>query len=134
MLGSVGGVVLLVAAGVVLLVNVLGATSDQAKDVADDFTRLMVSGETDNAYDNYLDSSFQQEVSKEDFIAGHQELELDASCEPSYDFVDSYKVDGTKYAEVWGVLACDAQDLEFEYFLEGKDQLKLTSVWIEPVE
>ncbi|WP_461163364.1 hypothetical protein [Arthrobacter sp. R4-81] len=125
---------LLVAAGVVLLVNVLGATSDQAKNVADDFTRLMVSGETDNAYDNYLDSSFQQEVSKEDFIAGHQELQLGASCEPSYDFVDSYKVDGTKYAEVWGVLACDDQDLEFEYFLEGKNELKLTDVWIGPVE
>ncbi|MGX9901769.1 hypothetical protein ACW0JT_21430 [Arthrobacter sp. SA17] len=117
----------------VLLVNVLGATGDHAKDVADDFTSLMVSGETDNAYDNYLDSSFQQEISKEDFIAGHQELELDASCKPTYDFVDSYKVDGTKYAEVLGVLACDDKDFEFEYFLEGKNELKLTSVWIEPM-
>ena len=116
------------------MVNVVGATSNQARDVADDFTRLMVAGETDNAYDKYLHSSFQQDVSKEDFIAAHKELELDASCEPTYSGVDSYKVDGTKYAEVWGVLTCDDKDLEFEYFLEGKNELKLTDAWIEPVE
>lgn len=133
-LGSVGVVLLLIAAGVVLLVNVVGATTNQAKDVADDFTRLMVSGEADNAYDKYLDSSFRQEVSKEDFIAGHKELELDASCEPTYSGVESYKEDGTKFAEVWGVLICDDKDLEFEYFFEGRDQLKVTEVWIEPLE
>ena len=133
-LGSLGGVLLLVVAGVVLLVNVVGATTNQAKDLADDFTRLMVSGEAGNAYDNYLDASFQEEVAKEDFIAGHQELELDASCKPTYGGTDSYKEDGIKFAEVWGVLACDGKNLEFDYFFEGKDELKLTNVWFEPVE
>ena len=133
MLGSVAGVLLLVAAGVVLLINVVGATTNQAREAADEFTRLMVSGETDNAYDNYLHSSFKQAVSKQDFVAGHKELELDASCEPTYSGVNSHKVDGMKFAEVWGVLTCDDKDFEFEYFFEGKDQLKVTEAWIEPM-
>jgi hypothetical protein len=131
-LGIVGGVLLLVAAGVVLLVNVLGATTNQARDLAGRFTDLMISGETDNAYENYFAPSLQKDLPKEDFIAYFQDLELDASCEPTYSNLDSYRIDGKKVVQVRGVLACDGKNIEFEYVFEGNDGLKMTNVWMEP--
>ena len=59
--------------GVVILINVVGGATNHARGLADDFTKLVIAGETSKAYDEYLDPALQEQVSKEDVHCRHQD-------------------------------------------------------------
>ena len=81
-LGIAGGVLLLVVLGIIILVNVVGGATNQARGLADGFTKLVIAGDNP-AYDDYLDPALQEQLSKEDFIAGVESLEMDETCKPA---------------------------------------------------
>lgn len=132
-LGVVGGVLLLAILGVVILANVVAGPTNHARSLADDFTKLVIAGDTSKAYDDYLDPALQEQVSKEAFIAGIKTLEMDSSCKPSYNAVEASTVNGTKAADVVGLIACnDGKNIDLVYRFEGSDELKMINIKIKP--
>jgi hypothetical protein len=132
LLGSIGGVLLLVILGIVILVNVVGSATNEARGLADGFTKLVIAGETDKAYDDYLDPALQEQLSKEAFIAGVQSLEMDGSCKPSYNDLKVNTDTGVKAADVAGVITCNGREVNLAYRFEGTDELKMTNIKLRP--
>ena len=131
-LGSIGGVLLLVILGIIILVNVLGSATNQARGLADDFTKLVIAGENAKAYDDYLDPALYEQLSKEAFITGVESLEMDDSCTPSYNDLKVSTENGVKAADVAGVITCDGKEVDLAYRFEGTDELKMTNIKLRP--
>ncbi|KNH15364.1 membrane protein [Arthrobacter sp. ZBG10] len=131
-LAAVGGFLVLVAIGVIVLINVVGGATNQAKGLADGFTDLVIAGDTSSAYDDYLDPALQKQISKESFIAGIESLDMDASCKPDYNSVNVATENGSKSADIAGVIACDGGNVDLAYHFEGTDQLKMTNIKLRP--
>lgn len=131
-LGSIGGVLLLVILGVVILVNVVGSATNQARGLADGFTKKVIAGDTSGAYDQYLDPALQEQLSKEAFISGVKSLEMDSSCQPNYNNLKVATENGVKSAEVVGQISCTGKKVDLAYRFEGKDQLLMTNIKLRP--
>ncbi|UVJ40867.1 hypothetical protein [Arthrobacter sp. CJ23] len=131
-LGIVGGVLVLVVIGVLVLVNVVGGATNRARSLADEFTTLVVKGQTDEAYDNYIHPALQAEIDKESFKEGIQGLELDASCKPNYSSVNVKSENGSNSADIAGTLQCSGKSIELRYVFEGTDELKMSSIRLRP--
>lgn len=131
-LGSIGGVLLLVIIGVVILVNVVGSATNQARGLADEFTRKVIAGETAGAYDEYLDPALQKQLSKEAFISGVRSLEMDSSCRPAYNDLKVATENGVKSADVMGQISCTGKKVDLAYRFEGSDRLLMTSIKLRP--
>ena len=131
-LASIGGVLLLVILGVVILVNVAGSATNQAKGLADGFTKLVIAGDSSKAYDDYLDPALQEQLSKESFIAGVESLGMDDTCEPAYNDLQVATENGVKSADVAGLITCDGKNVDLAYRFEGTDELKMTNIKLRP--
>jgi hypothetical protein len=131
-LGSIGGVLLLVILGLIILVNVVGGATNQARGLADGFTKLVIAGENAKAYDDYLDPALYEQLSKEAFITGVERLEMNASCKPSYNDLKVSTENGVKAADVAGVITCDGKEVDLAYRFEGTDELKMTNIKLRP--
>jgi hypothetical protein len=133
-LGSAGGVLLLVIIGLIILVNVVGSATNQARGLADDFTKLVISGDTDQAY-GYLDPALHDQLTKETFIEGIASLELNDSCKPTYNDVQVTSENGTKSADIAGLITCDNdKKVDLAYRFEGQDELKMVNIKLRPQE
>jgi hypothetical protein len=131
-LGIVGGVLILALVGVLLLVNLVGGATNKAKGLADDFTHLVIAGETDRAYDGFLDPALQDKLSKEEFAEGVQSLHLDDSCKPTYNDLKASSENGNTSADVAGVITCDGKEVELAYRFNGGDDLKMINIKLKP--
>ena len=131
-LGIVGGVLLLVAAGVVILISVVGGATNQARGIADDFTKLIIAGEASTAYEKYLDPALMQKISPEEFAAGVESLELDGSCKPNFSSLNVSSNNGSNAADVAGSIDCDTKRVELAYRFEGRDELKMVNIRLRP--
>lgn len=131
-LGIVGGVLVLVAAGVVILLNVVGGATNQARGVADEFTKQIIAGDVNGAYEKYLDPALMEKISREEFAAGVQSLELDASCKPNYSSLNVSTDNGANSADVAGSIDCDTKHVELAYRFEGRDELKMVNIRLRP--
>lgn len=131
-LGSVGGVLLLITIGVIVLVNLVGSATSQAKGRADDFTELLISGDTDEAY-GYLDPALHTKMPKQSFISGIASLKLNDTCKTTYNNVKVGSTNGSNSADFAGVITCDAdKKVALTYHFEGGDELKLMSFKLAP--
>ncbi|NUT71721.1 hypothetical protein [Pseudarthrobacter sp. C4D7] len=131
-LGSIGGVLLLVVIGVVILVNVVGSATNEARGLADDFTRKVIAGDSSGAYDEYLDPALQKQLSKEAFISGVKSLDMDSSCQPAYNNLKVATDNGVKSAEVVGQISCSGKKVDLAYRFEGSDKLLMTNIKLRP--
>ena len=131
-LGIVGGVLLLVAVGVPLLLGIVGGQTRQASDLADSFTRLVIAGDTDKAYDEYLDPALKEQLPREDFASGIESLNLDSSCTTAFDDLKVSEDSGSSIADVAGVIQCDGKDVEMVYRFAGKADLKMVTIRLQP--
>jgi hypothetical protein len=130
--GIVGGVLLLVVVGVLLILNLVGGATRKASDLADDFTRLVIAGETDRAYDDFMDPALKEQLTKEDFASGVESLKLDPSCTTAYDDLKVSTENETNIADVAGLIKCEGKDVELVYRFAGKDELKMVSIRLKP--
>lgn len=130
--GIVGGVLLLVVVGVLLLLNLVGGATRKASDLADDFTKLVLAGETDKAYDDFMDPALKKQLTKEDFASGVESLKLDQSCATVYDDLKMSSESGSNIADVTGVINCDGKDIALVYRFAGKDELKMVNIRLKP--
>ncbi|SDK68054.1 hypothetical protein SAMN04487916_102141 [Arthrobacter sp. ov407] len=131
-LGIVGGVLLLVAAGVVILLNVVGGATNQARGLADEFTKLIIAGDVNGAYEKYLDPALMEKLSREEFAAGVQSLELDGSCKPNFSSLNVSSDNGANTADVAGAIDCDTKSVDLVYRFEGRDELKMVKIRLRP--
>ncbi len=131
-LGIAGGVLLLAIVGVVLLVNLVGGATNQARGLADDFTQRVIAGDTDKAYDDFLDPALQDKLSKEEFAAGVQSLELNNTCKPSYNDVKVSTDNGSSSADVAGVITCDGKEVDLAYRFDGNKDMKMINIKLRP--
>ncbi len=131
-LGIVGGVLLLVAAGVVILLNVVGGATNQARGIADEFTKLIIAGDVNGAYEKYLDPALMEKISREEFAAGVQSLELDGSCKPNFSSLNVSTDNGANAADVEGSIDCDTKHVDLAYRFEGRDELKMVNIRLRP--
>jgi hypothetical protein len=131
-LAGVGGVLLLVVLGIVILVNIAGSATNQARGLADGFTKLVLAGESSRAYDEYLDPALQEQLSKESFISGVASLEMDKDCKPDYRDVTVGTEGGITSADIAGVIACEGKNVDLAYRFEGTDELKMTNIKLRP--
>jgi hypothetical protein len=131
-MGIVGGVLLLVVVGVLLILNLVGGATRKASDLADDFTRLVIAGETDRAYDDFMDPALKEQLTKEDFASGVESLKLDPSCTTAYDDLKVSTENETNIADVAGLIKCEGKDVELVYRFAGKDELKMVSIRLKP--
>lgn len=131
-LGIVAGVLLLVTVGVLLLVNLVGGSTRHAGDLADSFTKLVIAGDTDKAYNDYMDPSLKEQLSREKFASGIKSLQLDPSCTTAYDDLKVSTENGNNIADVAGLIKCDGKDIELVYRFAGKDDLKLVTIKLRP--
>jgi len=130
--GIVAGVLLLVLAGVLLLVNLVGGATRQAGDLADSFTKLVIAGDTDKAYNDYMDPSLKDQLSREEFASGVRSLQLDPSCTTAYDDLKVSSQNGNNIADVAGLIKCQGKDIDLVYRFAGKDDLKLVTIRLRP--
>ncbi|MCX2747498.1 hypothetical protein OOZ51_06650 [Arthrobacter sp. MI7-26] len=130
-LGVVGTVLVLIVVGVIVLANVVGNATNRARAISDDFTRLIVNGKSEQAYDQYLNPAVAQSLPKADFVAGVAGLQLDNSCTPHYDSVMANSVNGTNTADVAGTLQCQGRSFELRYSFVGND-LKMNAISLQP--
>lgn len=130
--GIVAGVLLLVIVGVLLLVNLVGGSTRQAGDLADDFTKLVIAGDTDKAYNDYMDPSLKEQLSREEFASGVKSLQLDPSCTTAYDDLKVSTQNDNNIADVAGLIKCQGKDIEMVYRFAGKDELKLVTIKLRP--
>ena len=131
-LGIVGGVLLLVTIGVVVLLNVVGGATNQARGIADDFTKLIIAGDVNSAYEKYLDPALMQQISREDFASGVQSLELDGTCKPTFSSLNVSSSNGANAADIEGSIDCDTKHVELAYRFEGRDELKMVNIRLRP--
>ncbi|MDV8149415.1 hypothetical protein [Arthrobacter sp. B10-11] len=131
-LGIVGGVLLLAIVGVALLVNLVGGATSKAKGLAEDFTQLVIAGDTDTAYDDFLDPALQDKLSKEEFAAGVQSLELDETCKPTYNDFKVSSDNGNNAADVAGVINCEGKDVDLAYRFDGNKDMKMINIKLRP--
>ncbi|UYY82775.1 hypothetical protein OIT41_06925 [Arthrobacter sp. YA7-1] len=130
-LGAVAAFVALVIVGVVVLVNVVGSATNRAQAVSDDFTRLIVNGQSSQAYDQYMNPVLTRSLTKDKFMAGIAGLGLDNTCRPHYDSVNVGSFNGNNTADVVGTLQCQGKTLDFRYNFEGND-LKMDAIRLQP--
>lgn len=131
-LGIVAGVLLLVIIGLLILLNVVNAATNQARGLADGFTKLVLSGDTSTAYDDYLDPALKEQLSKESFIAGVKTLEMDGSCKPAYNDVKAGTENNVKSADITGLITCDGdRKIDLVYRFEG-EELKMVNIKLKP--
>ena len=131
-MGIVGGVLLLVVVGVLLLLNLVGGATRKASDLADDFTRLVIAGETDKAYDDFMDPALKEQLTKEDFASGVESLKLDPSCTTAYDDLKVSSENGTNIADVTGPSNARARTSNSYTASTGKDELKMVNIRLKP--
>ncbi len=131
-LSIVGGVIVLAVVGIVLLVNLVGNATSKARSLADEFTNLVVSGQTEQAYDNYLSQPLKDELDKDSFMDGIASLNLDASCKPNYNSVNVNNNNGNNKADLSGTLQCDGKTINLQYVFEGTNDLKMSSIRLRP--
>lgn len=131
-LAGIGGVLLLVVLGIIILVNVVGSATNQARGLADRFTTLVISGQSSQAYDEYLDPALKEQLSKEAFISGVGTLEMNDQCKPSYNDLQVTTDNGVKAADVAGVITCEGKEVDLAYRFEGTDDLKMTNIKLRP--
>lgn len=131
-LGIVAGVIVLAVVGVLILVNVVGNATSKARSLADEFTNLVVSGQTEQAYDNYLSQPLKDELDKQSFVDGIASLELDSSCKPNYNSVSVDSNNGNNKANLAGKLQCDGKTIDLQYVFEGTNDLKMSSIRLRP--
>ena len=132
-LGVVAGVLLLVIIGVVILVNVVNGATNHARGLAEEFTKLVIAGESSAAYDNYLDPALQDQVTKEAFIAGIKTLAMDNTCKPAYNDVTAGTENGIKSADIAGLITCDGdKKIDLVYRFQGTDDLKMINIKLKP--
>lgn len=130
-LGILGGVLLLAIVGVVLF-NFMGGASSKANDLADDFTQLVIAGDTDKAYDDFLDPALQEKLSKEEFAAGVQSLELNDTCKPTYNDSEVRSENGSNTADVAGVIGCDGKEVDLAYSFDSDRDMKMINIKLRP--
>lgn len=130
-LGAVAAFLALVIVGVVVLVNVVGSATNRAQAVSNDFTRLIVNGQSSQAYDQYMNPALTRSLTKDKFIAGIAGLGLDNTCRPHYDSVNVGSFNGNNTADVVGTLQCQGKTLDFRYNFEGND-LKMDAISLQP--
>lgn len=130
--GIVAGVLLLVVVGVLLLVNLVGGATRQAGDLAESFTKLVIAGDTDKAYNDYMDPSLKEQLSREKFASGVRSLQLDPSCTTAYDDLKVSSEGGNNIADVAGLIRCRGRDIDLVYRFAGKDDLKLVTIRLQP--
>lgn len=130
-LGAAAAFVALVIVGVVVLVNVVGSATNRAQAVSDDFTRLIVNGQSSQAYDQYMNPVLTRSLTKDKFMAGIAGLGLDNTCRPHYDSVNVGSFNGNNTADVVGTLQCQGKTLDFRYNFEGND-LKMDAIRLQP--
>jgi hypothetical protein len=130
-LGVVGAVLVLVIVGVIVLVNVVGSATNRARAISDDFTRLIVNGQSAQAYDQYMNPALVRSLTKDDFVAGVAGLGLDNTCKPHYDSVNVGSVNGTNTADVAGTLQCQGKNFVLRYSFVGND-LKMNAIRLQP--
>jgi hypothetical protein len=131
-LGIVAGVLLLVIIGLLILLNIVNAATNQARGLADGFTKLVLSGDTSKAYDDYLDPALKEQLSKEAFIAGVKTLEMDGSCKPAYNNVKAGTENNVKSADITGLITCDGdRKIDLVYRFEG-EELKMVNIKLKP--
>lgn len=131
-LSIVAGVIVLAVVGVLLLVNLVGNATSKARTLADEFTNLVVSGQTEQAYDNYLSQPLKDELDKQSFVDGIASLNLDSSCKPNYNSVSVNSENGNNKANLAGTLQCDGKTINLQYVFEGTDDLKMSSIRLRP--
>lgn len=131
-LSIVAGVIVLAVVGVLLLVNLVGNATSKARSLADEFTNLVVSGQTEQAYDNYLSQPLKDELDKQSFMDGIASLELDSSCKPNYNSVNVNNNNGNNKADLSGALQCDGKTIDLHYVFEGSNDLKMSSIRLRP--
>ncbi|MCR1160466.1 hypothetical protein NEK97_03225 [Paenarthrobacter sp. UW852] len=131
-LGIVAGVIVLAVAGILVLVNLVGDSTSKARSLADEFTTLVVSGQTEQAYDNYLSQPLKDELDKQSFIDGIEGLRLDSSCKPVYNSVNVKSNNGNNTADLAGKLQCDGKTIDLQYVFEGTKDLKMSSIRLRP--
>ncbi|MFF2844133.1 hypothetical protein [Paenarthrobacter sp. NPDC057981] len=131
-LGIVAGVIVLAVVGVVILVNVVGNATSKARSLADEFTNLVVSGQSEQAYDNYLSQPLKDELDKQSFVDGIASLQLDGSCKPNYNSVNVNSENGNNKANLAGTLQCDGKTIDLQYVFEGTNELKMSSIRLRP--
>ncbi len=81
----------------------VGGATNQARGLADDFTKLIIAGDANSAYEKYLDPALMQQISREEFAAGVQSLELDGTCKPNFSSLNVNSDNGANSAEVAGI-------------------------------
>jgi hypothetical protein len=131
-LGIAGGVVLLAIIGIVVLFTIFGSATNQARGLADGFTKLVIAGDSSKAYDDYLDPALQEQLPKEDFIEGVKSLNMDDTCKPAYNDFKVSSENGINAADIAGVITCDGQQVDLAYRFEGRDDLKMTNIKLRP--
>lgn len=131
-LSIVGGVIILAVVGVLLLVNLVGNATSQARSLADEFTTLVVSGQTEQAYDDYLSQPLKDELDKQSFLDGIASLQLDSSCKPNYTSVSVDSENGNNTADLSGTLQCDGKTIDLKYVFQGTNDLKMSSIRLRP--
>ncbi|HKU34204.1 MAG TPA: hypothetical protein VJP90_01510 [Paenarthrobacter sp.] len=131
-LGIVAGVIVLAVVGVLVLVNVVGNATSKARSLADEFTNLVIAGDTERAYDDYLQQELKDQLDKESFVDGIASLELDSSCKPNYNSVNVNNTNGNNKADISGTLQCDGKSIELRYVFEGTNDLKMSSIRLRP--
>ncbi|MGM9473627.1 hypothetical protein ACS5PJ_16695 [Pseudarthrobacter sp. YS3] len=131
-LGIAAGVLLLAVLGVIILLSVLNAATNHARGLADGFTKLVISGDSSKAYDDYLDPALKEQLSKEAFIAGVKSLEMDNSCKAAYNNVKAGTENNTTSADITGVITCDGdKKIDLVYRFEG-EALKMVNIKLKP--
>ncbi|MFI2564479.1 hypothetical protein [Paenarthrobacter sp. NPDC018779] len=131
-LGIVAGVIVLAVVGVLVLVNLVGNATSKARSLADEFTNLVVAGDTERAYDDYLQQELKDQLDKESFVDGIAGLELDSSCKPNYSSVNVNNTNGRNTADISGTLQCDGKSIDLRYVFEGTNDLKMSSIRLRP--
>lgn len=131
-LSIVAGVIVLAVVGVLVLVNLVGNASAKARSLADEFTNLVIAGDTERAYDEYLQQSLKDQLDKQSFVDGIASLELDSSCKPNYNSVNVNNTNGNNQADIAGTLQCNGKNIDLRYVFEGTNDLKLTSIRLRP--
>ncbi|MFJ6027474.1 hypothetical protein ACIQCN_08405 [Pseudarthrobacter sp. NPDC092424] len=136
LLAAAGALVVLVVLGIIMFFNITGSTSNKARGLAEDFTDLVIAGDTAKAYREYLDPALQEQLSKEQFMTGLGTLKLDGACEPAFsDFtVGNGQGEDVKRADVTGFITCGERKIDLSYRFEGADQLRMTSITLRPAD
>ena len=131
-LGSAGGVLLLVIIGVTALVNLAGSATSRATGRGDAFNKPLISGDTDEAYE-HLDPALHVKMPKQSFISGIAGPKLNDACKPTYNDIKVISTNGANSADVAGLIKCDAdKKVSFSYRFGGTDEPNLGSFKLEP--